>query len=91
MGLVVLRHVGFSRTRGRTHVPCIDRQILNHCTTREVPILLFFSGSRFEVFVNLITLFLFIIYLAVPGLSCTRGMRSCGIRALSCGMWDLVP
>ena len=36
-GLVAPRHVGSSRTRARTHVPCIGRQILNHCTTREVP------------------------------------------------------
>ena len=43
--LVAPRHVGSSRTRARTHVPCIGRQILNHCgmwilnhcTTREVP------------------------------------------------------
>ena len=26
-----------SWTRDRTHVPCIGRQIRNHCTTREVP------------------------------------------------------
>ena len=25
-----------SQTRDRTRVPCIGRQILNHCTTREV-------------------------------------------------------
>ena len=31
------RHVGSSRTRDQTHVPCIGRQILNHCATREVP------------------------------------------------------
>ena len=38
-GLVALRHVGSSRTRARTHVPCISRrQILNHCATREAPI-----------------------------------------------------
>ena len=36
MGLVAPRHVGSSRTRARTRVPCIGRQILNHCTTREV-------------------------------------------------------
>ena len=36
MGLVALRHVGYSQTRDRTHVPCIGRQIPNHCTTREV-------------------------------------------------------
>ena len=29
-------HVGTSRTRDRTHVPCIGRQIPNHWTTREV-------------------------------------------------------
>ena len=34
-GLVALRHVGSSQTRARTHVPCLGRRILNHCTTRE--------------------------------------------------------
>ena len=37
MGLVAPRHVGSSQTRARTRVPCIGRQILNHCTTREAP------------------------------------------------------
>ena len=36
-GLVVPRHVGSSRTRARTRVPCIGRQILNHCATRGAP------------------------------------------------------
>ena len=35
-GPVAPRHVGSSRTRARTRVPCIGRQILNHCATREV-------------------------------------------------------
>ena len=35
MGLVALWHVGSSRTRARTRVPCISRWILNHCATRE--------------------------------------------------------
>ena len=35
-GLVAPRHVGSSRTRAQTRVPCIGRQILNHCATREV-------------------------------------------------------
>ena len=35
MGLVALQHVGSSRTRDRTRVPCIGRRILNHCATRE--------------------------------------------------------
>ena len=30
-----LRHVGSSQTRARTRVPCIGRQIFNHCATRE--------------------------------------------------------
>ena len=34
-GLVAPRHVGSSRTRARTRVPCIGRRILNHCATRE--------------------------------------------------------
>ena len=35
MGLVAPRHVGSSRTRAQTRVPCIGRRILNHCATRE--------------------------------------------------------
>ena len=38
MGLVTPRHVGSSRTRARTRVPCIGRQILSHCATREAHI-----------------------------------------------------
>ena len=29
------RHVGSSQTRARARVPCIGRQTLNHCATRE--------------------------------------------------------
>ena len=36
-GLVAPWHVGSSQTRARTRVPCIGRQILNHCATREAP------------------------------------------------------
>ena len=42
-GLVAPRHVGSSQTRARTCVPCIGRQILNHCATREAPRLCFES------------------------------------------------
>ena len=35
-GLVAPQHVESSLTRNWTHVPCIGRQILIHCTTREV-------------------------------------------------------
>ena len=34
-GPVAPRHVGSSQTRARTGVPCIGRQALNHCATRE--------------------------------------------------------
>ena len=34
-GLVAPWHVGSSRARARTRVPCIGRRILNHCATRE--------------------------------------------------------
>ncbi|KAJ8794192.1 hypothetical protein J1605_003338 [Eschrichtius robustus] len=40
MGLVAPRHVGSSRTRARTCVPCIGRWILNRCATREAPFLI---------------------------------------------------
>ena len=35
MGPFAPRHVGSSQTRARAHVPCIARQTLNHCATRE--------------------------------------------------------
>ena len=43
--------------------------------------------------------YLFVIYLAVPGLSCGTwdllvvacGIFSCSMQTLSCSMWDLVP
>ena len=37
--LVAEQHVGSSQTRAQTRVPCIGRRILNHCTTREVPLI----------------------------------------------------
>ena len=45
-GLAAPWHVGSSRTRDRTHVPCIGRRILNHCTTREVPRISFWSDEN---------------------------------------------
>ena len=46
-GLVAPRHVGSSRTRARTHVPCIGRRILNHCATRKAHMLPFFSNVKY--------------------------------------------
>ena len=45
MGLAAPRHVGSSWTRAQTHVPCIGRQIINHCATREAHHFLFFKHS----------------------------------------------
>ena len=55
-GLVAPLHVGSSWTRDRTRVPCIGRQILNHCATREAPI--WFNVS-FKAYVSL---FIFIFH-----------------------------
>ena len=48
-GLFAPRHVGSSRTRARTHVPCIGRRILNHCATREAQQWLFHLISIIHV------------------------------------------
>ena len=44
-GLVALQHVGSSQTRARTRIPCIDRQILNHCAIREAQQIIFDTCS----------------------------------------------
>ena len=46
-GLVAPWHVGSSQTRARTRVPCIGRQILNHCATREAPIFQFLKVEAY--------------------------------------------
>ena len=45
-GFAALRHVGSSQTMDRTCVPCIGRQILNHWTTREAPVLCFIQYNQ---------------------------------------------
>ena len=45
-GLVALQHVGSSRTRDRTLVTCIGRQILSHWTTKEVPFTELLEGLK---------------------------------------------
>ena len=45
-GFVALRHVRSSQTMDRTCVPCIGRQILNHWTTREAPLLCFIQYNQ---------------------------------------------
>ena len=49
MGPVAPRHVGSSQTRARTRVPCISRQILNHCATREALHMIFNKGTMMNL------------------------------------------
>ena len=61
-GLVAPQHVGSSRTRARTRVPCVGRRILNHCATREAPLPLFkplLSSSFFSCQPLSLNIFLF--------------------------------
>ena len=53
--LVAPQHVGSSRTRARTHVPCIGRWILNHCATREVPSARFWIRLGFFLILSCMT------------------------------------
>ena len=57
-GLVAPRHVGSSQTRARTRVPCIGRQILNHCATREALDLV--NGNSFLI--NFYVIYIYILY-----------------------------
>ena len=69
MDLVALQHVGSSRTRDWTCVPCIGRWILNHCTTREVPIIVFsLTLKRILSFLWFLHSFLFL-----------HSLNSCGL------------
>ena len=45
-GPVAPRHAGSPQTRARTRVPCIGRQTLNHCATREAQIIVFYVCSE---------------------------------------------
>ena len=51
-GLVVLWNVQSSQTRNQTHVSCIGRRILIHCTTREVQELLFLTSTWMMVMIQ---------------------------------------
>ena len=56
--LVAPQHVGSSQTRARTRVPCIGRQILNHCATREALLCFFIWCSPTCLFLLLLPLLL---------------------------------
>ena len=74
-GLIAMWHVGTSRTRDRTHVSFIARQILSHRAIGEAHVYFF----------------LFIIYLAMLGLCWAMWGLCCSMSAFNCGKWDLVP
>ena len=79
MGLVAPRHVGSSRTRGRTCVPCIGRQILNHCTTREV-----LNGLLLTkvCFIQISLVYTNVFFHPGPRADPTFHWSSCGLRVL---------
>ena len=58
-GLVAPRDAGSSQTRAQTRVPCIGRQILNHCTTREAPKVYFF---REDLYLLLLSIYVYLWY-----------------------------
>ena len=60
--------MGSSWTRDRPRVPCIDRQILNHCATREVPYLFIYLSNHSFIH-SLIYLWLGWVFVSVRGLS----------------------
>ena len=52
-GPVAPRHAGPSQTKARTRVPCIGRQTLNHCATREAPPNFFYFKKLHEMVLSL--------------------------------------
>ena len=54
------RHVGSSWTRYQTRVLCTDQQILNHQTTREVPVSVFSMSVSLLLFCKLVHLYQFL-------------------------------
>ena len=91
-GLVAPRHVGSSQTRARTRVPCISRQILNHCATREA-----WEYSFFLIYLSIYLIYLFIylwlpwVFVAACGLSLVAA--SVGYSSLRCvgiSLWWLL-
>ena len=81
MGLVAPRHVGSSQTRARTRVPCIGRQILNHCTTREAPVHCFLRHHASAHSINY--------YSVNINLICTGNQKIC-VTSLYCNIHFIV-
>ena len=60
------RHVGSSQTRARTRVPCIGRQTLNHCATREARVCLFKKLLVLSIYLFFYNIFYFIYFYFQP-------------------------
>ena len=87
-GLVAPRHVESSQTRAQTHVPCIGRQILNHCATREAQQLIFLIHLKKYLSIYLsIYLWLRWVFVAARGLSLVAA--SGGYSLLRCTGFSL--
>ena len=70
--------MGSSQTRARTRVPCIGRQTLNHCATREAPVFKSFSSHYLKIVI-------FHIKTWISGFSLKIGISSnTGARTLTC-------
>ena len=87
IGLIVPCHVGSFWTRDWTCVLCIDRQILNYVTTREVPkfcflIFLYFSFLHFILCSNLYCIFLSATFVFSSSFSCSLNCKFVILRCL---------
>ena len=87
MGLIVPCHVGSFWTRDWTCVLCIDRQILNYVTTREVPkfcflIFLYLSFLHFILCSNLYCIFLSATFVFSSSFSCSLNCKFVILRCL---------
>ena len=94
-GLVAPQHAGSSWTRDQTQVPCTGRRILNHCTTREVPVFFFLKKKLFFSPLNLsIYLSIYLFCCVGSQLRCVRSLLRHGgslvdpCRIISCGIQD---